>query len=301
LIVVEIVGETMLLMLLWFVAALIFRLRFQFSIRSLLVLAVVVSIACSWFATEKQRAREQKQAVAEIRKAGGGSVYDYEFDRSGYRMPPVTPPGPPWLCKLLGDDLFGNVWSVSFNHFVGSSKPEVSDAGLEHLKGLSQLRWLKLNHTHVSDAGLEHLEGLPHLEQLDLSGTKVTDAGLQHLEGLPRLREVWLDDTQITDAGLKHLKRLAQLQKLRLDNTKVTDAGLEHLQGLPKLYGFPQLQELSLIGTQVTDAGLEHVRELNQLQKLWLAKTKVTAEGVKKLRQALLRDCVIDTTTTEPP
>ena len=54
LIVVEIVGETMLLMLLWFVAALIFRLRFQFSIRSLLVLAVVVSIACSWFATENK-------------------------------------------------------------------------------------------------------------------------------------------------------------------------------------------------------------------------------------------------------
>jgi hypothetical protein len=37
----------------------------------------------------------------------------------------------------------------------------------------------------------------------------------------------------------------------------------------------------------VTDAGLEHLKALRQLQRLDLKETKVTADGVKKLQQAL--------------
>ncbi len=43
------VGAALLLMLLWFLAALLFRLRFQFSLLSLLLLAVVVAVPCSWY------------------------------------------------------------------------------------------------------------------------------------------------------------------------------------------------------------------------------------------------------------
>ena len=51
-----VVGAAMLLMVLWFLSAIVFRWRFQFSIRSLLALALVVAIPCSWFAVERQRA-----------------------------------------------------------------------------------------------------------------------------------------------------------------------------------------------------------------------------------------------------
>ena len=37
--------------------------RFQFSLRSLLVLVVVVAVPCSWLAVEMKKAREQKEAV----------------------------------------------------------------------------------------------------------------------------------------------------------------------------------------------------------------------------------------------
>ena len=46
------VGLTMLLMLLWLLAALLFRWRFQYSLRSLLLLVVAVAIPCSWLAVE---------------------------------------------------------------------------------------------------------------------------------------------------------------------------------------------------------------------------------------------------------
>ena len=87
----------------------------------------------------------------------------------------------------------------------------------------------------VTDAGLNRLRGLPQLRELDLGGTEVTDAGLEHLKGLRQLEKLDLYDTGITDAGLEHLKGLRQLQKLGLSGTEVTDAGLEHLKGLRQL------------------------------------------------------------------
>jgi hypothetical protein len=52
---------------------------------------------------------------------------------------------------------------------------------------------LLLDSTLVSDAGLEHVKGLTKLTQLVLSGpwrdSRITDAGLTHLRGLRRLTD----------------------------------------------------------------------------------------------------------------
>ncbi len=67
----------------------------------------------------------------------------------------------------------------------------MTDAGMEHLKGLSQLRVLRLDDTPVTDAGLERLKCVTTLELLGLDGTKVTDAGARKLKrGLPAC-EIW--------------------------------------------------------------------------------------------------------------
>ncbi len=58
------------------------------------------------------------------------------------------------------------------------------------------------NNSKVDDAGLEHLKGLTNLTQFDLTRTKVSDAGLVHLGGLTQLAWLCLKDTRVTDAGL---------------------------------------------------------------------------------------------------
>jgi Leucine-rich repeat (LRR) protein len=63
----------------------------------------------------------------------------------------------------------------------------VADAGLVHLKGLTELQELHLSDTRVTDARLVHFKGLTKLQMLDLRNTQVTDVGLADLQtALPK-------------------------------------------------------------------------------------------------------------------
>jgi beta-lactamase regulating signal transducer with metallopeptidase domain/Leucine-rich repeat (LRR) protein len=214
---------------------------------------------------------EQAKATAEIEKLGGKVIVDEKN--------PAKP--------VIGVDLTGT---------------KVTDAGLEHLKGLPKLQSLKLYRTKVTDEGLKHLKGLTNLQSLALEETGVTDEGLEHLQGLPKLQSLKLYRTKVTDEGLKHLKGLTNLQSLALEESGVTDEGLEHLQGLPKLQslklyrtkvtdeglkhlkGLPRLRSLDLEECGVTDAGLANLTALTNLRSLKLYRTKVTDRGLEHIK-----------------
>ena len=59
----------------------------------------------------------------------------------------------------------------------------MTDAGLEHLKGLTQtpIGWTCWD-TQVTDAGLVHLKGLSQLQWLNLTSTRVTRHGVEKLQ-----------------------------------------------------------------------------------------------------------------------
>ena len=65
---------------------------------------------------------------------------------------------------------------------------------------------LWLHDTQVSDAGLEHLKGLNAIKELDLSNTQVSDAGLKHLKGMSSLQRLWLINTHVSDEGVAELR-----------------------------------------------------------------------------------------------
>lgn len=70
----------------------------------------------------------------------------------------------------------------------------VTDAGLQHLSGLTNLEWLDLSGTAIGDGGLQHLSGLKNLQHLDLSRTRVGDTEIERFRdfrlqaGLPEVR-----------------------------------------------------------------------------------------------------------------
>jgi len=92
---------------------------------------------------------------------------------------------------------------------------------------------VNVNFTRLSpdtDAGLQHVKGLTRLEHLDVAVTNVSDAGLEHVKGLKSLASLSLSNTKVTDTRLGHLKGMATLHALDLTGTKVTDEGALNLQ-----------------------------------------------------------------------
>ena len=252
------------------------RRWFQFSLRTLLIFTVIIAVGAGWLGKRIEQKRKDRETVAAIVKLGGTVAYDYQTDDLR-----AEPPGPSWLQEVLGENFFSNVDGVWLRNATDV------DAGVAHLKGLTQLRVLNLWKTKASDITLIHLKDVPQLQELNLDETNVTDGGLLNLRGLTQLQGLSLGRTHVSDTGLAFLKGLTQLRLLIIDNTTIGDAGLENLKGLT------QLHTLILIHTQVSDGGLENLKALPQLQELDLSFTNVTDAGVKELQKSL-PNCTIE-------
>lgn len=79
----------------------------------------------------------------------------------------------------------------------------------------------------ITDDGLAHLEGLTNLNELSLYRTPTTDASLDHLKKLTQLKKLVLEDTYVTDTGLEKLENLTNLTFL---NVHVTDVSLDGIK-----------------------------------------------------------------------
>jgi hypothetical protein len=160
--------------------------------------------------------------------------------------------------------------------------PEMTNKALENIRFVPKLRILKLGNP-ITDEGLAHFQHVPGLEELWLHGCKnITDAGMVHVGKLKQLRYLDLGATKIGDAGLAHLSELSNLEHLELYYyTKITNSGLAHLAGLNKL------TYLRLSFTKIGDRGLLHLEKLCGLKDIVLGRTKVTADGISRLRSAL--------------
>jgi hypothetical protein len=142
---------------------------YQWRLRSLFLLTLLVAVGMSWFAEANN-----------------------------------TPRGPGWLRGLLGDDLFNDVTRVNLSgmetdddliHLRAFPRlrhllldgTQVTDDGLKHLESLTCLEFLSLGRLKITDAGLMHLYGLNRLQRLTLDGTRVTDKGVAKLQqALPK-------------------------------------------------------------------------------------------------------------------
>ena len=112
-----------------------------------------------------------------------------------------------------------------------SNCPQITDAGLAHLRGHNSICMLRLDRTGVTDAGIKHLAGMTSLEALDLSFTGVSDSGLSDLSDLKldRLFDLHLVATRISDKGFEQLGGLSGLRYVTVGGTRVTHDGEKKL------------------------------------------------------------------------
>jgi internalin A len=285
---------------------------YQFTVRSLLALMVIVSLLGSWWAVQVDRFHRQEEAVAALVELGGRVNYYHQHRKSSGEPKYDDGEGPKWLTSLLGKDYFVKVFSVNLSvaqavdadlehleelrgvRTLSLKSPPITDAGFAHVARLTELEELYVvgdkdsvdgvlvarHGRPIGDAALVHLKGLKKLQTLTLNNTDVADAGLTCMEGLDQLGYLVLEGTLVTDAGLAHLTSLHALDSLSLAYTKVTDSGLVHLKGLTNI------KILQLHGTAITDAGLENLKAMRGLIWLSLQETRIVGHGLVHLRGA---------------
>jgi Leucine-rich repeat (LRR) protein len=162
----------------------------------------------------------------------------------------------------------------------------VTDESLANLRSLARLNKLyvgpwagSFKQSDVTDAGVRHLSGLTDLEVLDLQATAVTDAGLQSLAGLTSLKELYLGQTLVTDTGMEYLKKLPSLEILVLDGTAVTD------QGVGRVSTLPNLEQIGLEETKVTEDAISYLILSPCLKQVRVDARRISRETYAQMRE----------------
>lgn len=291
------------------------RRLFRFRLRTFFI---VVTLLCAWIAIATNGANRQRRAVEAIVATGGQFLYDYQRRArptlTQFTPDPfgpatgesfstrATPPGNPWLRRLVGDHYFITPVSLHFSDqrvvdndglaalaelseltSLGIGNVELSSQDLAHIRHLSKLQTLALRNTLPPGAPQRDFSFLRHCTNLETITTRDADFGdaaLKHIIA-PNMRSLYIYETGISDDGMVYLKKLVSLERLGISRTKITDAGLAHIAALPNL------QYLSANSTAITDAGIESIKKMANLTTLEVNRTAITKKGVAEIQFAL--------------
>jgi rRNA maturation protein Nop10 len=211
------------------------------------------------------RWRAEQPAIAEIRQAGG-SVHI------------ARPALPSWITSALGK---------RFGYLVERADAvalydRCDDSVIAQAALLPGLRDLRIQSPLITDAGLSHIKGLSNLRRLDLRTDRITNAGIAPLSSLSGLEELALYpcmsgdlSRRLNDSGLACIRGLTKLKKLTFDGSRITRAGMVNLEGMS------ELRELD--GGRGADPDLESVGKLKNLRALNLFQSRLTREGFVRL------------------
>jgi hypothetical protein len=187
---VAVLGAVLIMLAAWIVAAVLFRRQVQFGLRTLLAFVTLCALVCSWMAVRLREARRQAVAVAAIREDGDVRYdwqMDDNHQPLPNPLPPGPEPlrkllGLDFFAKVI-EVHFGVVGLLGIGDKNFDMNPG-NDTQMEVLQGLPDIRFFYQGYFYrevegeegeeMTDAGLAHLQGHTQLEELRLSYTHVT-------------------------------------------------------------------------------------------------------------------------------
>lgn len=254
----------------------------KYSLRTLLVLILLVSIPLSWAGRDVFRSMREAAVVRAIHEANGQTYYDYwqpdEFGNIGAKLEPEGN----WLArKFLGENINSYVMYVDLRT---AADPQ---ALIPRLRHLSRLKYLILPMIPADEALVETLKQLPELETKELDLETCTPVLLWELAEIDEIETLYLHGSDVTDNAIEALLRFKNLKSLWLYNTSVTDAAMPTLaqiatlnelvlndapqvtnQGFQALAGMSQLTQFAAHGTQIDEGCVDVLREMPSLETL---------------------------------
>jgi hypothetical protein len=184
------------------------------SLRMFVAILVLVAVGSAlWIGVPAYR---QSVAVKEIRRIGGIVSFEspplisdllkrFKFDAQADALDDVSSV---WFMPTLST--FGR--RFTYDNFSGppawiDRDVEVDDSSLACLRGIPNLKDLRLAWTNIGDAGMLHVSILRNLEMLDIEGTDVTDASVNTLKRFSSLTVLNARNTPLTEGAIAELKR----------------------------------------------------------------------------------------------
>jgi hypothetical protein len=233
--------------------------RLRISLRLALLLMLLVGAGLGWFnVSYLQPFRAEAAAGRALRKAGGTVYY---LDRE-----------PRWFWQLFGEKYSARAESVVV------SDTKIGDELAPQIAALTSLRALEMDRSQITDAGLQQLGGLVELRVLKLRRLPVKQVPLRRMSHLLFL------DLAYTEVANLNLSTLNELETLDLRATRVGDETLE------TLVDHPRLRTLDVSGNderpmKITDRGIEYLTRdrLPKLSRVYLYHTRVSDKGVSDL------------------
>jgi len=205
--------------------------------------------------------------------------------------------GPTGLSHMAG---LGSLEELSI-----SSGDSLSEADLACLEPLGRLKDLHVWSKHLTDRGLASIGKLKQLESLTVFSS-VTRSALNQLNGLSRLHHLQVvvrprrnaAKTDPADELMLDLSGLKKMKDMNLSGPPLQDSDLAFLKHLPLL---ESLMIQPIQPDSLTGAFLRHLRELPELNRLWVSGLSgCTSEdlahlnGLPKLRTLTLRGRITD-------
>jgi internalin A len=167
----------------------------------------------------------------------------------------------------------------------------ITNIGAERLRSFRKLRNLTVYTGVIDDDGFASLEDLHELEQLTLGGRELTTAVLKHVQA-PKLRSLTLSGPQFDDDVVPYLKEMTNLEALHLVGTRLSDKGLAGLNSLKRL------MLLDLPNGSLSGAGLHELTDLKQLRSLKLPRNPIESSALAATRNFPALE-VLDLTSTQ--
>lgn len=181
------------------------------------------------------------------------------------------------------------------------STKKVTDDGIKELAALPNLRTLYLAFFTLNGSAFEAFAGSKALTSLTLEYIDgFTDDGARHLSKLPNLNELKIKsgfgDKGMTAAGLKAIVDVRVPAKFEFDKKLIDDAMLETLVAKGWLYGPTapgakdkkpatpeEVRSINLDDSRVTDKGFAAVLNCTNAESLFLGRTGISDETLRKL------------------
>jgi hypothetical protein len=283
------------------------RRWFQFSMRTLLIVTLLIGAGAAWLSSEIRRAKRQEAAVEALREGGATIIFAHEriiaYENSAWRSTPIivaqSKPGPQWLRHWLGLDLFSRVASVEIRIDPKEDLPRFESqvallADVPSVESVS-LTLLSVDDSLViSDAVVDRIVALPNLNSLSLVGDRrlltypiqdgvshdvvdLSEMAWRRLAEATSIESLSLICIRLNEQSLKSITAMTHLRELEVEiDGHLSDDAISILAGCDKL------TRLHLVAKGLTEQSLPRIAALPDLTDLTL-RMDLTNEAIRQL------------------